>query len=111
MRRLEQVNDLLRSELAKLISEEIKLEGGLITISRVACSTDLKRAKVYITVLPENFSGTALSKLKRASGFFSNALKKKLTMKFIPRLYWLIDEIERNANEIDDILEQIKREK
>ena len=107
-RRIEQVNEQLRSELAELIQTEIELENGLITIARVRCSSDLRQAKIYITVLPDNLTGTALKKLRSYSRSFSRSLRKKLNLKYIPKFIWLIDEIEKEAGRIDDILDQIK---
>jgi ribosome-binding factor A len=110
MRRLEQVNELLRSELAKLIKEKIDLEDGLITISRIKCSSDLKQAKIYISVLPENLTGTALKKLNQHNTIFAKILKKKLNLKYIPRFRWLFDNTEYNASLIEATLEKIKEE-
>ena len=110
-RRMEQVNELLRSELAKIISQDIKLENGLITITRVKCSPNLQQAKIYISILPENLSGTALKQLKRSNVIFSHKLKGKLNLKYIPRFNWIIDDTERNAADIEQILDQIKNER
>jgi len=111
MPRIEQINELLKKELANLINREISLENGLITVSYVNCSPDLKNAKIGISVLPDNLVGTALNKLKKHSGQFSNILKKKIRLRQIPRFNWIIDATEKEANKIERILEQIKNEK
>ena len=108
MSRINQINELLRSELANLINQEIKLDNGLITVSYVDCSADLKNAKIAISVLPDNQFGTALKKLKQHSSQFCQVLKKKLNLKNIPRFNWIIDDTEKNAAEIEKVLEQIK---
>ncbi len=110
MSRIDQINELLHQELAELISKEIEAPNFLITISYVDCSPDLKKAKIGLSVLPENFSGTALKKLRNHSSQFSKSLNKKLKLRNIPYFNWIIDETEKNAREIDNILEQIKQE-
>ena len=55
-RRIEQLNEQLKNELANLIVKEAPLEDGLITVSYVACSPDLKYARVAVSVLPEKFA-------------------------------------------------------
>ena len=105
--RIEQVNELLRSELAVLVSREIPLDNGLVTVSYVDCSPDLRYAKVGISVLPENVTGTALGRLKNAGGSFNRELGKKLKMRRIPRFRWVIDERERNAAKIEETLRLI----
>ncbi len=108
MSRINQINELLRSELANLINQEIKLDNGLITVCYVDCSPDLKNAKIGISVLPDNLSGTALQKLRKHSGLLRKTLNKKLNLKYIPKFNWIIDATEKNAAEIEDILKQIK---
>ncbi len=108
MTRLVKINSLLIKELADLINKEIFLDNGLITVSYVDCSRDLKNAKIGISVLPENLSGQALKKLKKSNQAFSQSLKKKLNLKFIPKFNWIIDEREKNAADIEKILKEIE---
>jgi ribosome-binding factor A len=106
--RIKKINELLKHELGGLISRELPFdEYGLITITGVKCSPDLKHAKVLVSVLPENQSGTALKGLRRSSSSFSGELKKKLNMKFIPRFNWQIDSLERHAADINNLIAKI----
>lgn len=107
---MEQINELLRAELAELMSRESPMDNALITITRVKCSPDLKNATILISVLPENVSGTALKKLKAQNSYFNNNLKKTVKIKFIPKLRWKIDSQERYAASIDRVLDEIHLE-
>jgi len=111
MSRINQINELLRSELANIITQEIKLDNGLITVCYVDCSPDLKNAKIGISVLPDNQYGTALKKLKQHSSQFCKILKKKLNLRNIPKFNWIIDDTEKNAAEIEEVLKQITSNK
>jgi len=108
MTRLDKINSLLIKELANLINKEISLDNGLITVSFIDCSRDLKNVKIGISVMPENLSGTALKKLRKGNKIFSQNLKKRLNLKFIPKFNWIIDEREKNAANIEKILKEIK---
>ena len=108
MSRIIQVNELLKGELANLISQEIPLSNGLVTVCYVDCSPDLKNAKVGVSVLPYNLSGKILKKLKKHSSQFCKILKKKLNLRHIPRFNWIIDSTERNAMEIEKVFKQIQ---
>lgn len=107
MSRTEKINGLLRSELANLISRDFDSDECLITITYVLCSSDLRYAKAGISVLPENKSGTALKNLRKHSSEFRNNLKKKLNLKYIPKINWIIDANERHALEIEEVLKKI----
>lgn len=109
--RMLQVNEMLRQELASLVNENVPIENALITITEIKCSADLKNATVAISIIPEKQSGTALKNLRKKSGYFSGILKKKLNMKFIPNFRWKIDSQIRYANELNDVITEIKKGK
>jgi len=109
-RKIEQLNDQLREELANLIVKEINLENGLITVSYVDCSPDLKYAKIAVSVLPEKYAGTALKNLRRHASLFSNILRSRLKIRQIPKFNWTLDTTESKAAEIEEMIKQIKEE-
>ena len=51
-RRIEQVNDFLRAEIANIIwQEQDELRLGLVSVTEVETSADLRHARVYISTL------------------------------------------------------------
>lgn len=107
--RILQINEQLRQEIAGLISREIFLEDGLITVTHVICAPNLQSAKAYISVLPANRSGSALALLKKNNALFKKEMRKKLKIKFIPKILWKIDEQERYVMEIDKVFDEIRQ--
>lgn len=105
--RMNRVNELLRAELAQLINQNISLQNGLITITQVKCSPDLKNATVMVSVLPDNITGTALKKLRQNSTILRNQLKTKVKLKYIPRLNWRLDPTERQADELEQVIKDL----
>lgn len=104
MSRIDQVNELLKHELASLINEQVGLDGGLITVSYVDTSPDLRHAKIGISVLPEKFFGTALHELQKHTSAFSKELLKRTRLRQIPHLHWEADATEAKAAEIEKLL-------
>lgn len=111
MSRIDKINELLRGELANLINGYLELENGLVTIIYVKSSADLRTAKVGVSVLPENLTGTALKKLRKNNRLFSQSLKKKLNLKNIPRFFWEVDANERYALNIEKTIKKITEKK
>ncbi len=109
-RRIEQVNELLKEKLANSISREIPLENGLVTIIYVKTSTDLRYAKIAVSVLPDNHAGTILKKLRAHSKMFSDIIKKETRLRQIPKFNWVLDTTEKKAAEIEEIFKQIHSE-
>jgi len=108
MSRLENINDLIHRNLSNLVNQELKASGQLVsclvTIIRVSCNQNLSSANVYVSVLPEKFSGTALKQLRKISGSLRAQLSKKIKLRLIPKLNWQIDQLERRAAEIERAL-------
>jgi ribosome-binding factor A len=104
MKNLLQVNELLRLKIAGIIEEEVGIEGAMITVSRVDCADNLSYARVGITVLPESKELSALKTLKGLTSEMRRRLVKEIRMRKIPALRWGIDQTEKRAREIDDIL-------
>jgi ribosome-binding factor A len=109
-RRIEQLNEQLKYELANLIIKEVALTNGLITVCFVNCSTDLKYAKIGISVLPEKFGPSVLKKLRKLSHLFSGQLRHKLKIRQIPHFNWVLDITESQAAKIEEVIKQIKEE-
>ena len=107
MSRIDQINSLLLNELAGLVEQEVFLRDGLITLSYVDCSPDLRHARIGVSVLPDALTDIAIAKLGKKSALFSAALKKKIKIKHIPKFRWVADEREKNAAAIGATLEKI----
>jgi ribosome-binding factor A len=112
MSRVERVNQ----ELKKVISEVILLEVkdsriGLITITHVQISADLKQAKVYYTVLgDENKREEAKRGLDSANGFIRQSLAHKMRMKATPELVFFFDDTLERTIKVEEMLDEIKDE-
>lgn len=93
-RRTERVNALLRQEISELLLREAKDPrlAGMVTITEVDISADLRTAKVYVSVLgEEKEKEEALRGLASAAGFFRKEMTHRLTMRYIPELTFHLD--------------------
>src|SRR3989338_3901093 len=91
--RLSKVNNLIRNELAKLIVREVEFEKGVVvTVMRVESTADLKGATVFVRVLLTDQVKTALKELNRRAPFLQSRLNRNLSMKFVPKLSFTIDQ-------------------
>lgn len=110
MARLDSINKQIGKELSSIVSREIISEKYMITITYVKCSGDLSEAKVGISVLPKGYTGTALRELKKSTKDIVEKTRKRIKMKRLPHLQWEVDRTEREAQELDDTLEEVKKE-
>ncbi len=94
-RRTERVNVLLRQKLSEIITLEMKDPRltPLVTITEVGVSRDLKRAKVFTSVLGSSEEGkAAVEALNAASGFLRRELLARLSLKSVPFLSFVTDD-------------------
>ncbi len=104
---MDQVNSLLRQELALSLQRHLDLDGSLVTITEVHCSADLSEAKVFVSVLPENQVGSALKKLRKLSGTFARDLRPRLKFHKMPVFIWLFDNREARAAALEEVFNEV----
>lgn len=109
--RIQKVNELLKRELGKIILKEIEFSRDtLITITGVDTSPDLRGAKIWISVIPENQISLALRVLKRNVYNLQKKLDKRLRMRPVPRIEFLKETKLEEAQKIEEILDKIREE-
>lgn len=101
--RQEKVAEQLRQYAARFLEIESN-RTSLITVTNCTVSSDLKRATVFITVLPEDKEKNALDFTKRKRSDLRNYIKKNLNLKQIPFFEIEIDKGERSRQRIDELL-------
>ena len=101
--RNEKVANLIKELSAQFLERESN-RTSLITITNATCSPDLKRATVFITVLPESKEDDALEWSKRMRGELREYLKKNMQTKVVPFLDIEIDRGEKHRQKIDELL-------
>jgi ribosome-binding factor A len=110
-KRILRVNQLLKKELGQIILKEIDFpKDVLVTITRVETLPDLKESKVYISVFPENKEQEAIELLTRKIYFLQQKINRRLKMRPLPRLLFLLEEKTAEAGKIEEILEKLKKE-
>lgn len=109
--RMLKVNELIYHKISEYIAKEVEMpENVFITLSRVEVTPDLRHAKVFISVIPDNKRGTALRLMKKHQSKIKKSLAKYLKMKFIPSPSFVIDGQLVFGNEMDRLLDSIRED-
>jgi ribosome-binding factor A len=100
--RTTRVAELLREELADLILREVKdprVGRGLVSITEVQVSPDLRRATVYVSHLGDEAErDDVLRGLQNSAHFMHRELMHRLKLRNVPELVFRFDpSIERGA--------------
>ena len=87
--RMQKVEEEFKREIGKIIDQELKNTNitGLISVTKVKISSDLKNARVYISLLNCKSKKNTLEGLKNATGFIRTELAKRINLRYTPSLY------------------------
>lgn len=107
--RILRVNQLIKKELGKILYKEVELpEGALVTITRVATTSNLIQARVYISTMPESQNNEVLTILNKSLYGLQQKLNKKINMRPMPKIIFVEEKTTAQAGRIEELLEKIK---
>jgi ribosome-binding factor A len=109
--RTSQVNGLLREELSELLLREVKdprVDHGLVSITEVQTSPDLRHATVFVSHLGDPADREeVIAGLQHAAPFLHRELVHRLKMKIVPEFQFRFDpSIERGAR-LASLIQQV----
>ncbi|OGW39391.1 MAG: ribosome-binding factor A [Nitrospirae bacterium RBG_13_39_12] len=110
-KRSQRVSDLLREEIADIAIHRLKDPRiGFITITGVDVTDDIKMAKIFVSVLKNEDKKTTLDILNSAKSFIRSELSKRLRMKSIPSIEFMLDSSIEYGDKIDKLLKKIEEQ-
>ena len=112
VKRAARVAERIREEMAWLLTREVRDPGasGAI-VSRVEMTDDLKTVRVYVRTLEGKGTEQVLAALKRASSMLRRQVTTRVGLRFAPELRFYYDDQLDAVNRIEQLLEEVKREK
>ncbi len=106
--RIDQVNELLKRELAQAIIQTVEVPAGvLITVARVKTSRDLHYATVWVSVLPYDEADALCKILQRKTRKLQIELASRLSLKFTPKIEFRLDDTEEQADKIESLIDYV----
>ena len=109
-RRSDRINGLLRQEISSLLSREIKDPRltGVISITRVETSSDLRNARVFVSVMGDDETkNAALAGIRSAATFLRRSLRERLKLRYVPFLKFSLDETMEDADTLLRLMDRI----
>ena len=102
----------MRQILAYLFISKVFIpEAGLLTITQVTVTDDLKIAKVYLSFLENKKPIKDILKiLKSKQNIIRHQMGLKLTLKYIPQLQFYYDDSIEHAQRINNIIQKIRKD-
>jgi ribosome-binding factor A len=110
--RITQINQLIRDIVGRLLVSEVSFKAGvLVTIERVDTTRDLRYTRVSVSVFPEADQRYAMRTLSKERKSLERSLHRELATRPLPTLAFVLDETEGRADEIEQLLREVREEK
>lgn len=111
--RINRINEEIQRELSALFRQlkDPRVSGsGMVSITHVDTTTDLRYARVSVSVLDKSQEKEVLKGLKSASGFLRRELGQALQLRYTPELQFTGDDSIQHGAHILEVLRQVERD-
>lgn len=106
--RKERISDAVQAEVARLLQFEVQDSRlGFVTVTGVEMTGDLRRARVFISLLGDDSRrDQSLDALEAARGFLRKRIGQTLRLKYTPELVFSLDTSIEQGAKIEKLLRE-----
>lgn len=106
--RLRRVNEALREVIAESVQRDLSDPRlGLVTITQVRATQDLKEAKVFWTSLNAGGREGAAAALESARGVLQGRVARELRVRHTPHLQFVFDDHQERAVDLTRLIDEV----
>jgi len=107
--RIERTDEDIKYYLSKIILEEIKSPKitGIITITSVETTKDLKYSKVYVSIFGTKYTKQVFAELVKSTGYIKKRLGSVLKARAIPDLEFKLDDSMEYGSHMDKVIKEL----
>jgi len=111
--RLDRVRVQLKRELSIILQEDLKDPRiGLITITRIDLTGDLRYARIYFSLLgDEKEKISSIEGIESATGYIRRLIGERLKLKYVPELSFKLDRSIEYSMHLEKTFERLKNER
>lgn len=110
--RMEKVQELMKQEISKIILQDLKDPRiGFVTVTAVDVSSDLRNAKIYVSLMgSEQQIADCWRGLQSSLGFLRREVGHRVRLRYTPALTLALDKSVDYSVHIQELLQQIKKD-
>ena len=109
--RIGRINEEIQRELAdqlRRLKDPRVSQVGMVSITRVDTTGDLRYSKIYVSVLEEARQKEAVKGLKSAGGWLRRELGSRLQLRYTPELVFELDDSLKYGAHMFDLLTKLQ---
>ena len=111
--RIGRINEEIQRELSgqlRHLKDPRVSQVGMVSITRVDTTGDLRYARIYISALDKSQEKEVLKGLKSAAGFLRRELGRSLQLRYTPELQFVADDSIQHGAHILEVLRQVEQQ-
>ena len=111
--RISRINEEIQRELSeqfRLLKDPRVSQTGMVSITRVDTTGDLRYARIYVSALDKSQEKEVLKGLKSAAGFLRRELGRSLQLRYTPELQFVADDSIQHGAHILEVLRQVEQQ-
>lgn len=108
--------NLINSEIQKSLSHTLTydmhnecLKGAIVSVTKVDTTPDLKYAKVYLSVFPDDRKDEIFNAVKSSVTFLRREIARNVKLRITPELHLMLDDTLEYSQKIDELFSKIKK--
>jgi len=104
--RIGRINEEIQRELSALLRtmKDPRVQGGLVSVTHVDTTTDLRYCKVYVSALDKGREKDVIKALTSAAGYLRRELGSAVQLRYTPQLQFFPDDSMRQGAHILEML-------
>lgn len=109
-RRQKKVSSLIKEALSQALFDYIQnSSSGLITITRITMTKDLRNAHIYLSIFDPKNEERVLDLLNEKKGYLRKAVASRTKLKYNPMLIFSLDPASTYEDRIDKLLDKVNK--
>lgn len=110
--RREKLQELFKEEASAILQRRLRdPRVGFVSVTDVELSADLRRAKIFVSVLgDEEAKRRTMEGLERAAGFVRSELGRRITLRHTPEILFRLDDSIERGTRITALLREAARQ-
>ena len=111
--RISRINEEIQRELSeqfRRLKDPRVSQTGMVSITRVDTTGDLRYARIYVSALDKSQEKEVLKGLKSAAGFLRWELGRSLQLRYTPELQFVADDSIQHGAHILEVLRQVEQQ-
>ena len=109
--RREKLQELFKEEASAILQRQLRDPRiGFVSVTEVELSADLRHAKIFVSVLgDEEAKRRTMEALDRAAGFVRSELGRRVTLRYMPEVFFRLDESIERGTRVVALLHEVTR--